>query len=152
MSLLLGAFGDGVPRLLYGSKIEVVWFCSIWSAVMALELVKLPRVQIRASFVELWIVTLLKLFISIDDVELVVPVAVPFEKIEQSVPKLFICEMLTPCSLFGVKAMMHASDELQVVVFVALVWTATARARMVKLLFAWPNQLRTTPDRKSTRL
>src|SRR6266853_1010144 len=88
---------------------------------------------------------------SIEEVELVVPVAVPFEMIEQSVPKLFIFVMLTPCSLLGVSAMIQASDELlvevTVFVLVLLPWAATERARTVKPLFERPIQLSTTAPR-----
>src|SRR5258708_23762744 len=88
---------------------------------------------------------------SIEEVELVVPVAVPFEMIEQSVPKLFIFVMLTPCSLLGVSAMIQASDELlvevTVFVLVLLPWAATERALTVKPLFERPIQLSTTAPR-----
>src|SRR5260370_24778645 len=87
----------------------------------------------------------------IEDVKLVVPVAVPFDMIEQSDPKLLKLVMLMPCSLFGVRATMQPSAVVvvlgAVVVVVALPLAATQRARTVKPLLDWPIQLSTAAPR-----
>src|SRR5260370_9298032 len=80
-----------------------------------------------------------------------VPVAVPFDMIEQSEPKLLNELMLMPCSLFGVRAMMQPSEVVLVLVVVPVVvvvpCAATERARMVKPSFERPSQLTSTAPR-----
>src|SRR5260370_36702545 len=87
----------------------------------------------------------------IEDVKLVVPVAVPFDMIEQSDPKLLKLVMLMPCSLFGVRATMQPSAVVvvlgAVVVVVALPCAATERARAGKPLLDGPIQLSTPAPR-----
>src|SRR5438093_1438543 len=92
------------------------------------------------------------------DAELSLPVAVAFESIEQSEPKLLKLVMLTPCSLLGVRAMMQASDELLVVVtgvevvvlVVAVVCIATARAFIAAVGLDLLSMLKSTAPRKVT--
>src|SRR5262245_1972484 len=85
----------------------------------------------------------------IDESPVPVPVAVPFDMIEQSEPKLLNEVMLMPCSASGVRAMMQPSEDGALVVVVC---PATALAFMSKLAFDRPIQFSSTAPRLNLEL
>src|SRR5438105_4494231 len=111
----------------------------------------------RASLATLSIVALLKLLMLIDEVELVVPVAVAFDISEQSERKLLNDVILMPCSALGVSAMMQPSVVLVVVVVVTgcvvvlvvvvLTCAATARARILAVGLVLLSKFKNTAPR-----